>query len=378
MGVFNTTDLGIRLVLWIGPMVPLPAPPWFSQALQRVEVTSDASSPGGFQLTFALSKDTPIDYTGLLAGTLTPYNRVVIGVLMGALPEILIDGVITHHQFTPSDKPGMTTVTATGQDLSAIMDLIELSLPYPNMPDAAIAALVLAKYAPFGVVPTVIPTADIPLITDRLPWQTSETDYAYLQRLAARNGYVFYVAPVTFGVNMAYFGPDVRFGIPQSALTANMGAASNVISMSFDYDAAKPVAAFGTMMTTQIPIPVPVPLPSIPLAYLPPLASIPTLPRHIKYLGDVAQATPAQALAALLGALSPGLDVVTCQGTLDAVRYGGVLKTRQPVGVRGVGFSYDGFYYVKRVTHTIQGGQYTQAFSLVREGLGAITPAVVP
>jgi hypothetical protein len=297
---------------------------------------------------------------------------------MGALPEILIDGVITHHQFTPSDKPGMTTVTATGQDLSAIMDLIELSLPYPNMPDAAIAALVLAKYAPFGVVPTVIPTADIPLITDRLPWQTSETDYAYLQRLAARNGYVFYVAPVTFGVNMAYFGPDVRFGIPQSALTANMGAASNVISMSFDYDAAKPVAAFGTMMTTQIPIPVPVPLPSIPLAYLPPLASIPTLPRHIKYLGDVAQATPAQALAALLGALSPGLDVVTCQGTLDAVRYGGVLKTRQPVGVRGVGFSYDGFYYVKRVTHTIQGGQYTQAFSLVREGLGAITPAVVP
>jgi hypothetical protein len=157
-----------------------------------------------------------------------------------------------------------------------------------------------------------------------------------------------------------------------------MGAASNVISMSFDFDARKPVAAFGTMLSTQIPIPVPVPVPTMPLVYLPPLAAIPTLPRRIKYLGDLSSATLPQGLAALLSAMSPGLDVVPCQGTLDAVRYGGVLKARQPVGVRGVGYSYDGFYYVKRVTHTIQGGQYTQGFSLAREGLGAITPAVVP
>jgi hypothetical protein len=43
-----------------------------------------------------------------------------------------------------------------------------------------------------------------------------------------------------------------------------------------------------------------------------------------------------------------------------------------------VGFSYDGFYYVKEVTHSIQLGQYKQRFTLTREGRGALTPAVVP
>jgi hypothetical protein len=50
------------------------------------------------------------------------------------------------------------------------------------------------------------------------------------------------------------------------------------------------------------------------------------------------------------------------------------------VGVRGVGFSYDGLYWVKRVAHSIQvpEGKYTQSFSLAREGLGALLPVVVP
>ncbi len=48
------------------------------------------------------------------------------------------------------------------------------------------------------------------------------------------------------------------------------------------------------------------------------------------------------------------------------------------VGVRGVGFNYDGNYYVTSVTHSIRVGQYTQSFSLAREGLGCLTPGVTP
>jgi hypothetical protein len=69
---------------------------------------------------------------------------------------------------------------------------------------------------------------------------------------------------------------------------------------------------------------------------------------------------------------------VTADGTVDAVRYGSVLRARGLVGVRGVGISYDGFYYVRRVTHTIKRGEYTQSFSLSREGTGSLLPAVRP
>ena len=70
--------------------------------------------------------------------------------------------------------------------------------------------------------------------------------------------------------------------------------------------------------------------------------------------------------------------MVTAQGELDGQRYGGVLKPRNIVGVRGVGFTHDGLYYVKSVSHAISHGKYKQRFSLSREGTGAITPAVVP
>ena len=48
------------------------------------------------------------------------------------------------------------------------------------------------------------------------------------------------------------------------------------------------------------------------------------------------------------------------------------------VGLRGAGYTYDGFYYVKSVTHSITRGEYKQNFSLTREGVGSISPAVIP
>ena len=72
--------------------------------------------------------------------------------------------------------------------------------------------------------------------------------------------------------------------------------------------------------------------------------------------------------------------VVTAEGTLDALRYGRILKPRSLVDVRGAGDSIDGRFYVKSVTHTIdvKKGQYKQKFSLSREGAGTTTPLVVP
>jgi hypothetical protein len=65
-------------------------------------------------------------------------------------------------------------------------------------------------------------------------------------------------------------------------------------------------------------------------------------------------------------------------GEVDGVRYGSVLRARRLVGVRGAGTSYDGFYWVKRVTHRVHPGAYTQQFTLSRDGTGALLPVVRP
>src|SRR5436305_9824557 len=104
--------LGIRLLLLLGKTVPLPAPHDVSRAFARAEVTNDAEQGDGFQLTFTLTKGV-LDYDLLSGGLLDPFNRVVVAAVFGVVPEVLIDGVITHHQLAPSDEPGQSTLTVT-------------------------------------------------------------------------------------------------------------------------------------------------------------------------------------------------------------------------------------------------------------------------
>jgi hypothetical protein len=369
-----TSLLGIRLILWMGSTIPLPAPYSVISALQRLEVTNDADSGDGFQITFSLGKDQPADY-GLLGGLLDPFTRVVIGVLMGAVPEVLIDGVITHHQIAPSNEPGMSTLTVTGKDVSQMLDLEEKNQEYPNQPDFLIVTTLLASYAQYGLVPQPTPTTDIPIELQRVPRQ-HETDLKFIQRLAQKNGFVFYIEPLTFGVNTAYFGPANRLSIPQSALTMNMGASTNVKSLSFSQDALAPVGTKGTFVEpitkTSLPIP------SLPSLRVPPLVVSPTSAKRTVLMRDTANDNPAQAATSAVAAVTNSPDSVRGEGEVDSVRYGGVLRARKLVGVRGVGFSYDGNYYVRRVTHSITRGEYTQKFSISREGTGSLLPAVIP
>jgi hypothetical protein len=118
-----TSQLGIRLILLIGQTVPLPAPYEVTTALTQVTVTNDAQQGDGFQMTFTLSKDNVVNYGLLQSGVLAPFTRVIIGVLLGASPEVLIDGIIEHHQIAPSNEPGMSTLTVTGKDVSTMLDL---------------------------------------------------------------------------------------------------------------------------------------------------------------------------------------------------------------------------------------------------------------
>jgi hypothetical protein len=70
-------------------------------------------------------------------------------------------------------------------------------------------------------------------------------------------------------------------------------------------------------------------------------------------------------------------DVVTVTEELDTLRYGALLQLRGLVDFRGVEYSYDGFYYVKSVTHKISRGQYKQNFTITREGVGTTTQRVI-
>jgi hypothetical protein len=201
---------------------------------------------------------------------------------------------------------------------------------------------------------------------------------AYIRALAAEAGYVFYIDPGPVpGLNVAYWGPEIRIGVPQPALSVNLDAASNVESLSFTFDGQA-----RAQMTLEITEPftkrsIPVPIPDIGLLR-PPLAARPAVALRQVPVPDTAKLNPVQAALFGLGQTVQASDAISGQGTLDVLRYGHVLQARKLVAVRGAGLAYDGLYFVKSVTHDITRGQYKQNFSLARDGLVSLTGRVVP
>jgi hypothetical protein len=363
----------------IGPAVPVPASADVMNALTSIEVTSKSEGRSVFQLQFTVDKNSPLLTLFLLAsGMQIPLVRVVIFVTINGSPQVLIDGVMTDHQMAPGGEGQSPVLTITGEDMMRVMDYIDFTgIPYPAMPPEARVLLILAKYAVFGVLPLVIPSImiDVPIPIDRIPIHQG-TDLAYVQKLADDVGYTFFVKPGPApGTSVAYWGPDVKVGVPQPALNLDMDAYTNVESLhfSFNADSATLPLVYIQEQYSNVPLLIPIP-PITPLN--PPLGLIPPIPKQFPIIAGAGKLSPIEAILIGLAKAAKTADAVTATGALDAIIYGSVLQARGLVGVRGAGTPFDGLYYVKSVTHAIKRGEYKQNFTLARNGLVSTIPKV--
>jgi hypothetical protein len=375
--------LGVHLTLMIGETIPVTASPFLVEALRSVEVTHSDQGPSGFQLTFQVGRIGALDlmdYRVVTNPRLKPFNRVIVIVRYAIAPQVLMDGIITNQQLNPSNEPGASTLTVTGEDVSVMMDLEEREGPrsFPALPDYGIVTQLVGSYtARFGLQPP-SPPLNPEALTPRNPMEeitqqpANMTDRAYLQALARQYGFVFYVTPGPAPlISQVHWGPPERLSIPQGALSMNMGPATNIESINFLFDGLKPEQVTAPVNGREQVFSEP----SFPRGIIRLAEDRPSARRKTFWVGQDADRAGTYAQGAVDLSFD---DVVTANGQLDALRYNGLLQPRGLVGVRGVGKTYDGFYYVKSVTHNISKGRYTQSFSLSREGTGTTTPFVLP
>lgn len=370
---------GLQLSLRIGP-VPVAAPREVTDALISAKVIDGSgAAQSGFEMVFELPIRSPLRTLFLLTGGGggLPMMRVVLIVTMNGVSRSIIDGVVTNVETQPGEG-GVSRLVVKGKDLSALMDVIEIpGLPFPALPPSARVLLILAKYAVLGVIPMVIPSlADIPpLPMQQIPAQRG-SDYAYVKELAEKAGYVFYLEPgPSPGTSKAYWGPEIRVGEPQPALTTGMDAQTNVEELSFNFDKEKKKVPIVFFQESVSKAPIGLPIPDVsPLN--PPLGLVPPLPPKLHKMKDTAHMSAPEALMAGLAFAGQNSDSVFGKGKLDVAKYGRLLKSRQLVGVRGAGLPFNGLYYVKSVTHEIERGSYKQSFSLARNALISTAPTV--
>ena len=187
----------LQLGLMIGPAVPIPVSADILEALTAVEVTARDEGASAFSLSFTMSNSSPLPTLFMLAGANPlPIVRVIVTATLNGVVQVLIDGVVTKTQVLPGTDSGHSVLQVTGEDLTFLMDKIDLTgLPFPAMPAEAAVALVLAKYLGLGVIPLIIPSIllDVPIPTEKIPTQQG-TDLKYIKALAKRVGYVFYLS----------------------------------------------------------------------------------------------------------------------------------------------------------------------------------------
>jgi len=169
------------LLLLMGPTLAVPVPQPVIDALTGVQVTTTAGQASGFQLGFALSKNSPLSQSLLPLGFFDPKTRVIVVVILNGWPTVLMDGVITRQDVTPSSDPGASTLTITGEDLTLLMDLEDVQTGYPGLTAEARVGVICMKYAEYGIVPAPVPTLllDTPNPQEKIPVQ-SGTDHLSL------------------------------------------------------------------------------------------------------------------------------------------------------------------------------------------------------
>lgn len=375
----------LNLTFLIGASTPRPAPTALTEAVDSITVTYRDNQRSGFQIVFRVGRVSASDLQddALLRGTeeqlLLPFNRVIITLMMNSQSRVLLDGIITYQEFAPSLELGESIFTITGEDVGVMMDLEEKSVEHIELNDQTIVQTLIARYSKYGLVPklTAPQWVERPLKTERIPVQLG-TDLAYIQELADRHGFVFYIKPgIAIGQNVAYWGPPDRKATPSKPLTFNMGSFTNVESINFQYDALAATRLSGQVQDRKTNQVQPVDQQSSqrsPLAREPALTTQ-TQIRTTQFRQSARLSTQASAYAQAM--VDRSVDrVITAQGEVDSLTYGDLLQAGGTVDLRGVGYTYDGRYYVNEVTHEIRSGDYKQRFIMTREGTGTALSSV--
>jgi len=375
--------LGVHLTVLAGATVPTPLPPDVTSRLRSVTVTESDEARSAFTITLDAGRSGPtavFDTPLLTTSPLRANARVVLLLTMGALPQVLLDGIVTETELTPGSASQHAELRVTGHDVSLLLDRHEVTTEHIGLDDALQVQAIALPYLARGLVAQVIPppVLDPPLPIERTPTQQA-TDYAHLQALAAHHGYVCYISPGPVpGLSTLYWGPPVRVGLPQKALSVDLGPDTNVTgSPTFREDVLGPELVEGQVQDSRLGSVVPLRTVG---SLRPPLAALPVWAVHqadvrTRQFRDTG--LPATtALARAQAMTDRSVNCVTAQGSLDGGSYGAVLRPRGLVGLRGAGWSNDGLWYVQQVVHHVQPGGYTADFTLAREGYGATVPVV--
>jgi phage protein D len=341
-------------------------------AVKRIEMEDHAAMADMLRLRLAVAvREDGSGWTLLDDQLFTRLVNLKLSVTVGSGSAIpLISAYVIEIDTNFASEPNGSLLTVTAMDPTVLMHLDEKVRAWPNMKDSDVASAIFSD-ASYRFTPVVESTRWSRQENDHTLIQRG-TDIQFLHQLAGRNGYECFVEMNGDGEIEGHFHPPRHDGQAQGTLTVNMGEATNVNRFHAKFDMLGPTTARASTLdpddasaqqgqaddATQAD-------------GMGDQPAVPAdRPRRV-LLSQLAMAQAGEVQRYAQSVVDRSSWSIVAEGEVNTLAYGGVLKAKQPVMVRGVGRQLSGRYYVERVLHTIgSDGSYVQRFTLRRNATG--------
>ena len=341
------------------------------QAIQQIEVEDHANMADMLRLRVVIGiKDGCSGWSFVDDSLFSRLAKLRVSVSVGSgRAETLINAYVIETSANFANRPGASVLNVVAMDPTVLMNLQEKIKPWKNMADSDVANAIFSssdyKFTP---------------IVDATKWKRQEneqtliqrgTDIQFLQQLAQRNGFECYVE--TNGSSGAIEG---HFHAPrldestQGVLSVNMRDATNVNSFNARYDMLKPTTAQATNLDVQDQSDQQAQITGSKLSALGKNSALESQRQRRVLPSRTGLARTGELQAYTQALVDQSALAITAEGELNTVAYGGVLRAKRPISVRGAGQQFSGTYYVERVHHVLAADSYKQSFTLRRNALG--------
>ncbi|MFZ6178955.1 phage late control D family protein [Nannocystis pusilla] len=353
------------------------------ELVDSVRVEQSLSEPARFSVRLVAELDELVrDYPLLVDPRLRPGAVVSVIVDDGVGQQAcLVRGPIDRHQIHFESGNVGSWLEVSGGDRRMEMARAHRTVAWSGR-DSDIVGAILAGY---GLVPDVAQTTRLHSDLSQTQNQ-SGSDLDFLNRLARRNGFHFWISYRTAGLAVVEVGnfkpspprPDVPaapavidpFG---PSLSINVGDRSEqtMLSLDIDVDFDRPVLSSGLRVLEGVneatPAVVPAP-PNLPLGARPIASFVSGVMREVflTTAGD-----PGELTTRAQAALSEAEWFVQARArTTRFALEGRVLQPHMVVPIKGLGLRYRGDYFVTGVSHTLDVNGHSMDLTLARNALG--------
>ena len=336
------------------------ADPGIASGASYIEVHERMGEPTAFRIRFhadIAEQDIPI----LSDPRFDPGSEIQVFAIVDQAAHCLVRGPVCGQQASLAHGGAGSYVDVVGGDASITMNRKIRSHGWIGRDSDAVRAIV-GDYP--GVAADI---QDTPASHEEVGHTLNQfdTDLRFIQRLARRNGFVFWLDANAQGKLTAHFKRLALDGAPVAKLTLNLDPPM-IKQLELAWDVERPTSAQGMQVRLSDKTDLDGAVPRSPLPALAALA----LADIVRDVRDTHVAPPADDAGDLRargeGALIDAGWFITARGEAQQEAVGAILRSCTVIDLQGVGKRHSGKWLVAGVRHTLDASTHRMEFELLR------------